>query len=343
MLTTKIKNKEYLSDEKEVLIKDLLLKNGINSSFEAKRIEKGGNNQAFLIETDKEKFFCKFYFKHKNDTRNRLQAEQSFLHFCSENKIECVPKMPAYDLKNNLALFSFIKGESFHTKLKSDDVLQAKNFLFNLFTSSKKMQHYPLKASDACFTLKETLFSIEQRIKYVYSEVFSQNSLLFCEAQKLIEKVLLPEWERAKKEVEKLNLDSISLAEKIYFVSPSDFGFHNALTYNNNIVFLDFEYAGYDGALKAFCDFFCQPQVPVSLCYLDSIAEVFVSNEAEFLAFTECARKILPAYKVKWCFIMLNQFTKVGKDRRMFALKKDIETQQREQLKKISHYLEYIN
>ena len=45
-------------------------------------------------------------------------------------------------------------------------------------------------------------------------------------------------------------------------LSPSDFGFHNALIdQRDNVRFCDFEYAGWDDPAKTVCDFFCQVEV----------------------------------------------------------------------------------
>jgi len=44
-------------------------------------------------------------------------------------------------------------------------------------------------------------------------------------------------------------------------LSPSDFGFHNALVDPSGALsFLDFEYAGRDDPAKPVSDFFCQPK-----------------------------------------------------------------------------------
>ena len=53
------------------------------------------------------------------------------------------------------------------------------------------------------------------------------------------------------------------LGEADRVVSPSDFGFHNALrTEDGRLAFLDFEYAGWDDPAKLVCDFELQPAVP---------------------------------------------------------------------------------
>ena len=48
-------------------------------------------------------------------------------------------------------------------------------------------------------------------------------------------------------------------------VSPSDFGFHNAIRTPQGIKFFDFEFSGWDDPVKAVADFDLQPRVSLSL------------------------------------------------------------------------------
>src|SRR5260370_15342476 len=60
----------------------------------------------------------------------------------------------------------------------------------------------------------------------------------------------------------RLSLDE-PLARTSWRLSPSDFGFHNALRTGDGCTrFFDFEYAGWDDPARMVCDFFCQPAVP---------------------------------------------------------------------------------
>ena len=72
-------------------------------------------------------------------------------------------------------------------------------------------------------------------------------------------------------------MDQVLAAEDCC-LSPSDFGFHNALLDDEGkLTFLDFEYAGRDDPAKLVSDFFCQPEVPVPLSlhahFIDRIAQ----------------------------------------------------------------------
>ena len=102
-------------------------------------------------------------------------------------------------------------------------------------------------------------------------------------------------------------------------LSPSDFGFHNALRAGDErLRFLDFEYAGWDDPAKMVCDFFCQPAVPVPLHFYDDV----VGRVAAVSGGSSLPQRIgllLPVYQLKWCCILLNDFLPLGRRRRSFA------------------------
>ena len=127
-------------------------------------------------------------------------------------------------------------------------------------------------------------------------------------------------------------------------LSPSDFGFHNALlSEDGRLRFFDFEYAGWDDPAKLACDFFCQPQVPVAFRHRDD----FLARLAQALeldaAFSDRARRLQPAYQVKWCCIMLNEFVRGDRARRDFAKgTTDAGERRRDQLEKARQGLRRI-
>jgi hypothetical protein len=105
------------------------------------------------------------------------------------------------------------------------------------------------------------------------------------------------------------------LPEDERILSPSDFGFHNALEDGGTIRFFDFEYAGWDDPAKMVCDFFCQPRVPVPIAYWRDFTEG-AGLRADAIRRAEL---LLPAYRLKWCCILLNDFLPEGRARREFA------------------------
>ncbi len=99
------------------------------------------------------------------------------------------------------------------------------------------------------------------------------------------------------------------LAPEAEILSPSDFGFHNALAdAAGTLTFLDFEYAGRDDPAKLVSDFFCCPEVPVPLRFRSE----FVATLAEGLpldpAFPSRCDRLLDVYRFKWIAIIMNEF-----------------------------------
>ena len=114
-------------------------------------------------------------------------------------------------------------------------------------------------------------------------------------------------------------------------LSPSDFGFHNALrTGDGTLVFIDFEYAGIDDCCKLVGDFFSQPRIPVSIEYLS----LFLDNAFTPQQNTMIRARlpvILPLVRLKWCCILLNEFLRVGASRRAFSEQRAVELHHLEQ------------
>ena len=64
-------------------------------------------------------------------------------------------------------------------------------------------------------------------------------------------------------------------------LSPSDFGFHNAIRRaSGELCFIDFEYAGQDDPAKMACDFLCQPEVPVPDACRERFLDAALAAEA---------------------------------------------------------------
>jgi hypothetical protein len=144
------------------------------------------------------------------------------------------------------------------------------------------------------------------------------------DAASFAEEKLAPSWRAVEKEIhgKAANVAGNTglLDESQRCVSPSDFGFHNALIgTDSRLRFLDFEYAGRDDPAKLVCDFFCQPELPVPIRFWDYFSDRLEAGVGWASGWRERARLLLPAYRVKWCCILLNEFLRSGRDRRAFA------------------------
>jgi len=162
-------------------------------------------------------------------------------------------------------------------------------------------------ASEACFSVAEHLATVDRRVARLQN--IEPISAVDQEAIAFVNQELRPAWQQIRTSIESQAARAITtdLPRSNWCLSPSDFGFHNAmLAPDGQLRFFDFEYAGWDDPAKLACDFFCQPQLPEPMAEWD----LFISTLAHSLKsgdnFPERARFLLDAYRVKWCCIMLN-------------------------------------
>ena len=102
-------------------------------------------------------------------------------------------------------------------------------------------------------------------------------------------------------------------------LSPSDFGFHNALEHEATLSFVDFEYAGWDDPAKLICDFMCQPEVPVTHDQGQQFMEELLRELPGAEAVARRVALLLPVHRLKWCCILLNEFRMEDRKRREHA------------------------
>jgi hypothetical protein len=328
-------------------VADLLGAAGIKSKFILEPIAGGANNRVYKLFSSGSYYLLKAYFlKHQGDQRDRLKTEYSFISFAWAKGLRSIPAPIAIDRQNNLALYQFIHGDKFQP---GDVAGESVNQALRLFTDLNKFCHdteaagLP-EASEACFSLSEHLNMVEKRIDGLHRIIVK--SAEDEKAQQFIESNLTPTWVKVKSQAEEVatayKIDPSARTKRS--ISPSDFGFHNALVdKSGKVFFIDFEYAGWDDAAKMVCDFFCQPAVPVPRHYFNRFARGVVATLTDPDLELKRIEILLPVYKVKWCCILLNEYLPAGKARRGFAFSHyDYERKKGDQLTKAKIMLEGI-
>ncbi len=329
------------TDTFESVVVSLLSQTNLEGSFKLHPLSGGANNRIFRIEVGHKNVLLKIYFQHSDDVRDRLGAEFSFSRFAWENGIRSLPKPLACDHKNGLGLYDFVEGRSLTSNDVTENLIkQALHFYheLNQHKTSNSARILP-KASEACFTTGEHLKCVERRLHHL--QRINSESVIDREALSFITNELSQAWSRVLSFVQKQSSKlKLSLDQEVIgqdkCISPSDFGFHNALlSQNGNLYFIDFEYAGWDDPAKMVCDFFSQPSIPVSFNYFDTFSESVVSKMTEPKLHLNRIRLLLPVYQIKWCCILLNDFVAVGDARRKFASNtEDEEDRKKKQLEK---------
>lgn len=282
----------------------------------------GANNRVFRGAHPGGEFVVKSYFQHPGDSRDRFGAERSFYELIHAQGITSAPKVLGWVPEYRLGLLEYLPGR----KLTLDEVnlsrvKQALAFLTQLNAGRDHLTaaNVPV-ASEACFSVAEHLLTVERRVARL--QTIEPASAVDREAIAFVEQELKPAWQRIRSRIEFQVGSAISsqLPASNRCLSPSDFGFHNAMLIpDGRLRFFDFEYAGWDDPAKLACDFFCQPQLPVPLAEWEHFIPTLARSLNSEDSFPERARVLLDAYRIKWCCIMLNDFLRPSRARRDFA------------------------
>jgi hypothetical protein len=283
----------------------------------------GGNNRVVRLETDRGFYVAKLYFTDADDRRDRLRAEYGFLQYAVQAGLRCVPRPIAADPAQRLAIYEYVDGVARDgASLSGAEVRQAIDFFAALNAGSRLAAQGLPAASDAGFSIADHLDRVEQRLGRLRR--LPAGGAIEREAAVFVGDVATV-WESVKLEVGqeaarlRLSVDG-PLPPHERCLSPSDFGFHNALVRpSGEVVFLDFEYAGWDDPAKAVGDFFCQPQVPIDREWFALAAARFTAHAGPESRLVSRARLLLPVFWLKWCLLRLNEFTPEALRRRLFA------------------------
>lgn len=285
---------------------------------------KGGNNRAYRVETSHDVFAVKKYFRHESDVRDRLATEFKFLVYADQVAPGFAPKPYVKDDENGFALYEFVDGEAFEPgKVDAAEIKRAAEFFRALNQRKAKAKPHDLPfASEACFSIQNHIDLIGRRLNglteiVVGDEEDQQLKTLVQKLQTCWRAMVAELLELAR--AAKLSVDE-NLDESQRCVSPSDFGFHNALRgIDGSIRFLDFEYAGKDDPAKMAGDFFAQLAIPIPGALFGDFVENCFAPLPWADSLIRRAHLLRPLYRFKWCCIALNVFLPASIARRKFA------------------------
>lgn len=314
-----------LSDTLESAITDLLgtLERDV-AGFRLEPLSASGNNRVFTVHCNSETLVLKWYFHDATDTRDRLGAEYAFFEHAWNMGLRCIPQPLGKDLTTHLALYEFVEGHKLEAhQVDAAAVQQAAQFLALLNSTQSRAAALALAdASEACFSVAAHLAMVDERLARLMG--MPVESEVDRAAAAFISR-LTSFWHTTKVRLldgcAALQLNpSTALPTNERCLSPSDFGFHNALVRpDGSLCFIDFEYAGWDDPAKAVGDFFSHPGVAVPH---DQFETFLAQSLAPFEGAQHMAARVRllePISKVKWCCIILNEFLPAAVRRRNFA------------------------
>ena len=92
-------------------------------------------------------------------------------------------------------------------------------------------------------------------------------------------------------------------------LSPSDFGFHNAIRRpGGTLAFVDFEYFGWDDPAKTIVDFLLHPGMAIPEPFKHQFAAGMLAAFGDVPGIGARSRIVYPLFGLKWCLIVLNDF-----------------------------------
>ena len=315
-------------------------------AFELKQLSGGANNQVYRVEmANHAPLVLKRYFHSPADTRDRFHSEKSFYDLITATGQPApIAKPLTWDREQRLGLFTWIEGRRLElaevTREKVDQAL-AFYFMLNDGRRTPEAEAAP-NASEACFDVAQHFATVERRLARLAS--IDAASPLGRDALDFVSARLKPAFENHRRR-QAQTAATAPLDKNKRCLSPSDFGFHNALLQaNGRLAFFDFEYAGWDDPAKFLCDFLCQPALPVprSLwphCFESLCRDISGGTRRDRIAL------LLPLYQMKWCCILLNEFLPQEQSRRAFSRKlspEELEARKREQLAKAAALLDSL-
>jgi len=307
-------------------IRAFLTAHGAPAEHTLEPLTGGANNRVYHVRAGDRNWVLKQYFRREHDPRDRFGAEHAYYTAIWNAGLRSIPEPLAWDRDRNLALFEFIDGR----KLAPDEITRQRiqEALRFIVESNQKAAGARLNpASEACFSLAEHVATVERRIDRL-------RSITDPDASRFVTEQLAPKWREILARADYSNQSVLGDAQRC--LSPSDFGFHNALLHRDGALrFFDFEYAGQDDPAKLVCDFFCQPRLPAGIEHWDYFVDQLAADCGWDDSFAARARLLLPVYQVKWCCIMLNEFLRDEAQRRRFsAPDEDLATRQSAQLER---------
>jgi hypothetical protein len=273
----------------------------------------GGNNRVYRVTAGDSVFALKCYGPIESD-RDRLSQEFEALNFLSEAGIAgSIPAPIAIDREKRTALYEWIDGCK-PSEHGIDDIDAALAFLGQLH----RVRHLPTAAAlppatEAVLEPLDLLGQLQRRLTRLASVETERPLAEFLRTE------LEPELARRAARLAELT-DGERLAVSARTLSPSDFGFHNTIRRpDGSLVFIDFEYFGWDDPVKLVADFLWHPAMHLSQAerarFFDGATALFAGEPG----FRRRLQLTFPLYGIRWALIMLNEFVPALHARRTFS------------------------
>jgi hypothetical protein len=268
----------------------------------------GGNSRVYRVESADTVYAMKLYPPRTADPRNRRGTESTALSFFDQNSVTKTPRLCVTDAGLNASLLEWIDGAAVDVP-DDDDIDCALGFLRSLdaLRLSGSAARLPT-ASEACLSAAELESQILKRLDRLSGAAPDNPSLEtmlrhICAAAREL-------FAAAKQGYRDAGLSwDMDVAKDCMTLSPSDFGFHNALRrIDGSLAFIDFEYFGWDDPAKLTCDVLLHPGMNLPAAAADRMLDGMLGLYGRDGGFATRAALLYPLFGLRWCAILLNEF-----------------------------------
>lgn len=296
----------------------------LGASDRIRAIKGGRNSRVYRVTARGRDYALKEYFQPEGDERDRMRTEFEALALVRSAGITVVPAAQELVAEHHCAFYEWIDGSPVSSEdVSYSEVDEAIMFLGSLRELALSSAHsWRRAASEARYSVADIVRNVERRLTAldrapaaaVRRSPFSRflNDRLRPFAASAIA--------RARVEAEASGAYDRELSQAERTLSPSDFGFHNALrTPGGRLVFLDFEYFGWDDPAKTVCDFVLHPAMRLSLAHKRRFVRGMFDAMRDVQRLPERVALVYPLFGLKWVLIILNEFLPEHLLRRDFA------------------------
>lgn len=303
----------------------------------------GRNSRIYCVTRAGEDYALKHYPAPEGDGRRRLGVELGALRLMRGHGIACVPRAVAADPERGYALLEWIDGEVVSDPAPAD-IDRACDFLAAVHALRREgaARQQPL-AAEACLSGAEIAGQIERRAARLAAIAGEPELAAFLDEQLAPLAAAVIGWAEDRYRAGGLSF-AAPLPPAARTLCPSDFGFHNALrTPSGGLVFIDFDYFGWDDPVKLTNDFLLHPGMQLrgaAKCRFAATMRSVYGSDPDFRVRLPL---LFPLFALRWCLILLNEFLpERWADRRHAGIEAEWAAAKRRQLDRAADWVQSL-
>lgn len=279
------------------------------SPLSIERVSGGGNNQLYKITAmDGQCYALKLYSQDKLEVDQiRLQREYTALTFLWQQGEKNIPRAVVQNPRVICALYEWIIGESI-VNIKHDDLIEVLAFISRLKKYSR------LESARALMPAADNALDGQTLVSQVERRLLCLGQIDDVRLKRFLTQELLPVMQSVLQ-----NLPTWQVPLEKAILSPSDFGFHNSLRCDGRLVFIDFEYFGWEDPAAMLAHLLWHPGMVLSDSQKSYLIEHVMALFDEDVTFGVRYTRLFPLIGLIWTLILLNEFIPSHWQRRVGA------------------------